>query len=68
MLFYVVLLGYVHWRDRRYKGGATAPQREEEEEDKQTRRELSACLAVRLAVMVTGLLICLSDQIAIILN
>ena len=31
-LFYVVLLGYVHWRDRRYKGGAaTAPQREEEE-------------------------------------
>ena len=21
-LFYVVLLGYVHWRDRRYKGGA----------------------------------------------
>ena len=31
---YVVLLGYVHWRERRYKGGATAPQREEE--DKQT--------------------------------
>ena len=27
-LFYVVLLGYVHWRDRRYKGGA--PIREEE--------------------------------------
>ena len=22
-LFYVVLLGYVHWRDRRYKGGAS---------------------------------------------
>ena len=35
-LFYVFLLGYVHWRDRRYKGGAaaaaTAPQREVEEE------------------------------------
>ena len=37
-------LVYVHWRDRRYKGGTTAPQREEEEEleeDKQT--ELSGC-------------------------
>ena len=22
-LFYVVLLGYVHWRDCRYKGGAS---------------------------------------------
>ena len=30
-LFYVVLLGYVHWRDRRYKDVATAPQREKEE-------------------------------------
>ena len=36
--FYVVL-GYVHWRDRRYKGGAPIreeEEEEEEEEDKQT--------------------------------
>ena len=36
-LFYVVLLGYVHWRDRRYKGGA--PIREEEDKQTQEREQ-----------------------------
>ena len=61
---YVVLLGYVHWREHDTKVVLLLHKEKKKKINKQS------CLAVKLAVMVMeikSLLICLSDQIAIIL-